>query len=177
MCSISSQSTKLRAHLETGRLQVQENPLQGSANTSARATGWGVPGHLTPLEGQWQGCRLNLHMAQLEAAVTVAMAGVQAQPSHGSAGGCSERVQGRNPQYTLLTSNLRACGGHIVAQRLGAQPCCCCCVASVMSNSVRPHRLPRPWDSPGKNTGVGCHFLLQCVLVKLLSRVQLLTTP
>ena len=40
-----------------------------------------------------------------------------------------------------------------------------------MSNSVRPHRrqptrLPRPWDSPGKNTGVGCHFLLQCRKVK-----------
>ena len=37
-----------------------------------------------------------------------------------------------------------------------------------MSDSVRPHRrqptrLPRPWDSPGKNTGVGCHFLLQCM--------------
>ena len=35
-----------------------------------------------------------------------------------------------------------------------------------MSNSVRPQRwqptrLPRPWDSPGKNTGVGCHFLNQ----------------
>ena len=34
-----------------------------------------------------------------------------------------------------------------------------------MSDSVQPHRrqptrLPRPWDSPGKNTGVGCHFLL-----------------
>ena len=28
------------------------------------------------------------------------------------------------------------------------------------------HRLPRPWDSPGKNTGVGCHFLLQCMKVK-----------
>ena len=26
--------------------------------------------------------------------------------------------------------------------------------------------LPRPWDSPGKNTGVGCHFLLQCMKVK-----------
>ena len=43
--------------------------------------------------------------------------------------------------------------------------CCCCCVASVMSDPVRPHRrqptrLPRPQDSPGKNTGVGCHFLL-----------------
>ena len=40
-----------------------------------------------------------------------------------------------------------------------------------MSDSVRPHRrqptrLPRPWDSPDKNTGVGCHFLLQCMKVK-----------
>ena len=40
-----------------------------------------------------------------------------------------------------------------------------------MSDSVRSHRrqpirLPRPWDSPGKNTGVGCHFLLQWVKVK-----------
>ena len=38
--------------------------------------------------------------------------------------------------------------------------------ASVVSDSMRPHRwqptrLPRPWDSPGENTGVGCHFLLQ----------------
>jgi len=39
------------------------------------------------------------------------------------------------------------------------------------------HQAPRPWDSPGKNTGVGCHFLLQCVKVKSLSRVQLLATP
>ena len=53
-----------------------------------------------------------------------------------------------------------------------------------MSDSVRPHRrqptrLPRPWDSPGKNTGVGCHFLLQYmkVKVKLLSRVQPSATP
>ena len=30
----------------------------------------------------------------------------------------------------------------------------------------QPTRLPRPWDSPGKNTGVGCHFLLQCIKVK-----------
>ena len=45
-----------------------------------------------------------------------------------------------------------------------------------MSNSVRPHRrqptrLPRPWDSPGKNTGVGCHFLLQCMKVRSESEV------
>ena len=49
--------------------------------------------------------------------------------------------------------------------------CCCCLVASVVSNCVRPQRrqptrLPRPWDSPGKNAGVGCHFLLQCMKVK-----------
>ena len=30
----------------------------------------------------------------------------------------------------------------------------------------KPTRLPRPWDSPGKTTGVGCHFLLQCMKVK-----------
>ena len=48
--------------------------------------------------------------------------------------------------------------------------------ASVVSESVRPHRwqptrLRRPWDSPGKNTGVGCHFLLQCMKVKSESEV------
>ena len=53
---------------------------------------------------------------------------------------------------------------------------CCCWVASVVSNSVWPHRqqptrLPRPWDSPGKNTGVGCHCLLQCRKVKSVSEV------
>ena len=41
---------------------------------------------------------------------------------------------------------------------------------------MRPHRrqptrLPRPWDSPGKNTGVGCHFLLQGMKVKSESEV------
>ena len=52
-----------------------------------------------------------------------------------------------------------------------------------MSDSVRPQRrqptrLLRPWDSPGKNTGVGCHFLLQCMKVKVksLSSVLLFLT-
>ena len=45
-----------------------------------------------------------------------------------------------------------------------------------MSDPVRPQRqqptrLPRPWDSPGKNTEGGCHFLLQCVKVKSESEV------
>ena len=41
-------------------------------------------------------------------------------------------------------------------------PCCCC---------WRPTRLLRPWDSPGKNTGVGCHFLLQCMKLRSESEV------
>ena len=52
-----------------------------------------------------------------------------------------------------------------------------------MSDSVQPHRqqpirLCHPWDSPGRNTGVGCHFLLQCMKVKSESEVtQSCPTP
>ena len=52
-----------------------------------------------------------------------------------------------------------------------------------MSDSLRlqrrqPIKLPRAWDSPGKNTGVGCHFLLQCIKVKSESEVaQSCLTP
>ena len=56
--------------------------------------------------------------------------------------------------------------------------CCggCCLVASVISDSVRPHRqqptkLPSPWDSPGKDTGVGCHLPLQRMKIKSESKV------
>ena len=46
-----------------------------------------------------------------------------------------------------------------------------------MSDSVQPHRqqptrMPHPWDSPGRNTRVGCHFLLQCMKVKSESEVS-----
>jgi len=48
--------------------------------------------------------------------------------------------------------------------------------AKPLQSCPRPHRrqptrLPRPWDSPGKNTGVGCYFLLQCMKVKSESEV------
>ena len=57
---------------------------------------------------------------------------------------------------------------------------CVCIVKSVVSDSVRPHRrqptrLLCPWDSPGKNTGVGCHCLLQCMKVKSESEVAQLS--
>ena len=52
----------------------------------------------------------------------------------------------------------------------------CCWVTLVGSDSVRPHRwqptrLPHPWGSLGKNTGVGCHFFLQCMKGKSESEV------
>ena len=52
-----------------------------------------------------------------------------------------------------------------------SSPMHACTFASVVSDSVWPHRQQPtrflcPWDSPGKNTGVGCHFLLQCIKVK-----------
>ena len=79
------------------------------------------------------------------------------------------RSPGEGNNYPLQYSDLENPMDYIVC-------CCCCQVSSVVSNSVRPHRrqptrLPRPWDSPGKNTGVGCHFLLQCMKVKSESEV------
>ena len=68
-------------------------------------------------------------------------------------------------------------GGFITSWPPGKPCCCCCCcccsVASAVSDSVRPHRrqptkLPHPWDSPGKNTGEGCHFLLHASIYILI---------
>ena len=60
--------------------------------------------------------------------------------------------------------------GHAVAAAAAAK-------SLQVSDSVRPHRrqptrLCCPWDSPGKNIGVGCHFLLQCMKVKSKSEVS-----
>ena len=57
--------------------------------------------------------------------------------------------------------------------------CCCCLVASVMSDSVRlyglqPARLVCPWNSPGKNSGVDCHSLLQRIILNHGSNLGLL---
>ena len=72
------------------------------------------------------------------------------------------------PTQNLSTHNLNV---------LTVNTCCCCCyVTSIMPDSVRPHRpqpirLRSPWDSPGKDTGMGCHFLLQGMIVKSESEV------
>ena len=63
-----------------------------------------------------------------------------------------------------------------ISRGIAAAAAAAAAVTSVVSDSVQPHRrqptrLPCPWDSPGKNIGVGCHFLLQCVKVKSESEV------
>ena len=78
-------------------------------------------------------------------------------------------IKPTSPSLELVSLTIEPLGEPLIIS-------CCCEVASVMSDSVRPHRrqptrLPRPWDSPGKNTGVGCHFLLQCMKVKRESEV------
>ena len=55
--------------------------------------------------------------------------------------------------------------GHAAAAKL-LQSC-----PTVWPHRRQPTRLPCPWDPPGKNTGVGCHFLLQCRKVKSESEV------
>jgi len=79
----------------------------------------------------------------------------------------------KNGFLTKLSQNYRNAREDWPASRSAAAAAA---VASVMSDSVGPHRWqpnrpPCPWDSPGKNTGVGCHFLLQCMKVKSESEV------
>ena len=85
-----------------------------------------------------------------------------------------------------VKNNLSVHWAHFFEQLLCVSHCarkvrCCCCVASVVSDSLQPHRrqpirLPHPWDSPGKNARVGCHFLPQGTLLKWLKTwVQIYT--
>ena len=83
-----------------------------------------------------------------------------------------ERLRIEKQGWSLAENRKARC----YLRRLIREHCCCFQVTSVLSTSVRPHRrqptrLPHPWDSPGKNTGMGCHFLLQCRKVKSESEV------
>ena len=93
------------------------------------------------------------------------------------------RLTLKTVQQTLQSEDKPLTESYSALTIKGCCCCCCCYVASVVSDSVQPQRrqptrLPCPWDSPGKNTGVGCHFLLQCMKVKSESEVaQSCPTP
>ena len=80
------------------------------------------------------------------------------------------RQDGSSPPPRIPSGSL---GASVPAR---AAPAAAAKLLSVVPDSVRPHRrqptrLCHPWDSPGKNTGVGCHFLLQSMKVKSESEV------
>ena len=66
----------------------------------------------------------------------------------------------------MLVRNLSVASDIAAAAAKSLQSC-----PTVQPHRRQPTRLPRPWDSPGKNTGVGCYFLLQCMKVKSQSEV------
>ena len=96
----------------------------------------------------------------------------------------SQSSQGDLPHPGIKLGSPALAGRFLNTSATWDSACCCRCkVTSVVSNSVQPQRrqpirLPRPWDSPGKNTGVGCHFLLQRMKGKSESEVaQSCPTP
>ena len=71
-----------------------------------------------------------------------------------------------------LIDMLRTMNAAAAAKSLQSCPSLCDPISiSVRPDRRQPTRLPCPWDSSGKNTGVGCHFLLQCRKVKSESEV------
>ena len=72
------------------------------------------------------------------------------------------------PRVFKIKNNLSnvICIRYCMAKAKSLQSC-----PTVRPHRQQPTRLPHPWDSPGKNTGVGCHFLLQCMKVKSESEV------
>ena len=68
------------------------------------------------------------------------------------------------PKNVQTTAQLHA--SHTLATAAATAKSCQSCSTLCDPIDSGPPRLPRPWDSPGKNTGVGGHFLLQCMQVK-----------
>ena len=92
----------------------------------------------------------------------------------GSLVGC--RLWGRTESDTTEVSPWVGPGKPNLPLGLRGKAGGCARVTAGLPDSVQPHRwqptrLPHPWDSPGKNTGVGCHFFLQCMKVKSESEV------
>ena len=89
----------------------------------------------------------------------------------------SSVIQGQESGFYIFEDLLLLLLGYAAAKSLQCVRLLCDPIDGSLPGSANP------WDSPGKNTGVGCHFLLQCMKVKSesevksLSRVRLLVTP
>ena len=83
---------------------------------------------------------------------------------------CLENPMDRGAWWATVNGIARV--RHDIVQQLSSNNCILFYTSQYCKVSVQPHRrqltrLLHPWDSPGKNTGIGCHFLLQCMEVKI----------
>ena len=78
------------------------------------------------------------------------------------------RLNGATKMFTFLRKESASKNRRLCSKSLQSCPTLC-------DPRGQPTRLPHPWDSPGKNTGMGCHFLLQCRKVKSESEVAQLS--
>ena len=76
---------------------------------------------------------------------------------------------GLGSKASIIIHGLRKCWKMTPAAAAAAKSRQSC--PTLQPHRRQPRRLPHPWDSPGKNTGVGCHFLLRCRKVKSESEV------
>ena len=77
-------------------------------------------------------------------------------------------------QWVVQNPALLLCGNTVIwvlAAAAAAKSLQSCLTVCDPIDGRQPTRLPHPWDSPGRSTGVGCHFLLQCMKVKIESEV------
>ena len=81
------------------------------------------------------------------------------------------KVRSRSSTVLLDFDFCSEMGKHSGAAAAAAATSLQSCPTLCDPHGLQPTRLPRPWDSPGKNTGVGCHFLLQCMKVKSESEI------
>ena len=75
----------------------------------------------------------------------------------------TKRVEAQTWEKDLSSNSRAECGDALLLLQLLSR---FSRVRLCVTHRRQPTRLPHPWDSPGKNTGVGCHFLLQCMKVK-----------
>ena len=87
--------------------------------------------------------------------------------THKAKGGCSHTASKKNLKYRDILCGWKSVINILLLLLLSRFSC----VRLLRPHRRQPTRLLRPWDSPGKNTGVGCHFLLQLMKVKSQSEV------
>ena len=142
---------------------------QGLFRTGQQHTRSLPPSISAEVSAQWSGC---FYPSVYSVEISSFLTSFILLPSYIDMQSCSgEKItlwvfEGKETSLSMLSNSLTVKGPRwtdstAAAAAKSRQSC-----ATLCDPRRQPTRLPRPWDSPGKNTGVGCHFLLQCMKVK-----------